>query len=581
MRKGAKIGLITGVSVAMIAAGSYGAYSLVGSDGGSSDDAKTPKVRTVVAEPPSAELAAGGAKAFLEAWAGGNLEAAAKLTDDPAAATTALTAFKDKVKPSALTMVAGGPATTAAFDKATADPSASAGAKPSAAPSASASASAPASATPAPAGQVLLTYKAKAEFEGTTSVWQYDGFLGMVKMSDGTSAVHWSPTVIHPHLGAGESIMTQPIFAPASNVVDRNGRTLAAFASLAPLLPSLQKNAVGDPADAGNGVVIVNESGKGAPENVFTITAPKPGKPLKVTIDAALQAAAEKAVSEQSQGGKRNAALVAIEPTTGKVLAVANSGSYNYAFLGATAPGSTMKVITSAALLEAGLSPDSPMPCPATTSAGHTIKNDFDTPHPEYTFRDDFTNSCNTAFVIEGKARLKSGDLAEVGKKFFGFESVWKTGVPNVDAVIPGAGQTADEAADEYYGQGKIKMNALAMASVAATVKGGVFKQPILIEGLKQSEAPGQLSPDSLAKLRDMMAATAKGGTATAPMSGLRGDIGAKTGTAERAAGAATDSWFTSYRDNLAVAAWVEGGGHGVDAAGPASAAVLAVGNGG
>ncbi|MFC8453168.1 penicillin-binding transpeptidase domain-containing protein [Kitasatospora sp. NPDC057223] len=583
MRRGAKIGFITGVSVAMIGGAGYGAYSLVGP--GASDDPKAPKVRTVVADPPSPELAASGSKAFLDAWTSGDLEAAGKLTDDPQAATAALQAFKDKVKPSGMTLTAGGPATPAAFASATAAPSSAAAPKATASATAPAGASASASATgtPAPAGQVLMGFKAKAEFEGTTSVWNYDGFLGVVKMSDGTSAVHWAPTVIHPHLAEGETITAQPIFAPPSAMTDRNGKSVASFASLASVLAGIPKNSIAnDPADAGNGVVIVDASGKGTPENLFTVTAPKPGKPLKLTIDVALQAAAEKAVLDQSQGGKRKASLVAIEPSTGKILAVANAPAtgFNTAFLGATAPGSTMKVITAAALLESGLSPDSPMPCPPTTTAGHTIKNDFEEPHPEYTFKDDFTNSCNTAFVIEGKSKLKSGDLADLGAKAFGFGTTWKVGVPNFDAVIPPAGQNPDETADEYYGQGKTKMNPLAMASVAATVKGGVFKQPILIDGLTQIQAPGQLSPDTLTKLREMMAATAHSGTAAGPMAGLKGDIGGKTGTAERAAGQATDSWFTSYRDNLAVAAMVEGGGHGVDAAGPASAAVLAVGNG-
>ncbi|MFE2913663.1 penicillin-binding transpeptidase domain-containing protein [Kitasatospora indigofera] len=580
MRRGAKIGIITGVSVAMIGGAGYGAYSVVGS----SDDPKTPKARTVVSEPPSAELAASGSKAFLDAWASGDLEAAGKLTDDPQAATTALTAFKDKVKPSAMTLATSGPATAAAVAAAT---SASPAAAPKATGTASAAASAPAGATaaPPPAGQVMMAFKAKAEFASTTSTWSYDGFLGVVKMSDGTASVHWAPSVIHPHLAEGETITAQPIFAPPSNMTDRNGKSLASYASLTSMLAGIPKNSLpaNDPADAGNGVVILDAAGKATPENLFTITAPKPGKPLKLTIDGALQAAAEKAVLDQSQGGKRKAALVAIEPTTGKILAAANAPAtgFNTAFLGATAPGSTMKVITAAALLEAGLSPESPMPCPATTSAGHTIKNDFEEPHPEYTLKDDFTNSCNTAFVIEGKAKLKSGDLADIGAKAFGLGTTWKVGVPNFDAVIPGAGQNPDETADEYYGQGKIKMNPLAMASVAATVKGGVFKQPILIEGLPQIEAPGKLSPDTLTKLRALMAATAHSGTAAGPMGGLKGDIGGKTGTAERAAGQATDSWFTAYRDNLAVAAMVEGGGHGVDAAGPASAAVLAVGNGG
>ncbi|MGW2545815.1 penicillin-binding transpeptidase domain-containing protein, partial [Kitasatospora sp. NPDC001574] len=122
MRSGAKTGIITGVAVAMLAAGGYGAYSLVGGSG-DSDEAPAKKPRTVVAEPPSAEQAAAGAKDFLAAWAAGDLAKAASLTDDPATATTALTAFRDQVKPSGLTLAPAGPATPAAFASATGTPS--------------------------------------------------------------------------------------------------------------------------------------------------------------------------------------------------------------------------------------------------------------------------------------------------------------------------------------------------------------------------------------------------------------------------------------------------------------------------
>ncbi|MFD0348924.1 hypothetical protein ACFQ0M_28480 [Kitasatospora aburaviensis] len=50
MRKGAKIGIITGVSLAVLAGGGYGAYSLVGGSDSGTPEAKKP--RTVVAEPP-------------------------------------------------------------------------------------------------------------------------------------------------------------------------------------------------------------------------------------------------------------------------------------------------------------------------------------------------------------------------------------------------------------------------------------------------------------------------------------------------------------------------------------------------
>jgi cell division protein FtsI/penicillin-binding protein 2 len=75
-----------------------------------------------------------------------------------------------------------------------------------------------------------------------------------------------------------------------------------------------------------------------------------------------------------------------------------------------------------------------------------------------------------------------------------------------------------------------------------------------------------------------MMRRTASSGTASNVMAGLSGQVGAKTGTAQVDTGA-DNSWFIGYRDNLAVAAEVEGGGAGNGAAGQATAAVLTVGN--
>ncbi|WP_035798505.1 penicillin-binding transpeptidase domain-containing protein [Kitasatospora mediocidica] len=579
MRNGAKTAIVSSVLVAMVGAGGYGAYSLVGTD--SKSAAKGPKARTVVAEAPSADLAASGAAAFLADWAKGDLAGASQLTDDPQNALTALTAFQDKVKPSALTLVAGGPATPAAFASATAAPSSSA--SPAAPASASAAASPSAAASAAPANQVLLSYRSKAEFANTTNVWQYTGYLGLVKMSDGTAAVHWAPTVINPQLGPGETITTQPVFSPPTSVVDRNGKSLAAFPSLSQILAKYQQGtSVGDPADAGTGVVITDDSGKKAPQPLFTIAAPKPGKPFKLTIDATLQSAAEQAVKAQYAKGTP-AGAVAIEPSTGNVLAVANAPAtgFNTAFQGKNAPGSTMKVITATALLEAGLDPNATMPCPATVTTGQTIKNDFDGDHLDFTFAHDFAISCNTAFIKQATTSLKSGTLAATAQDVFGIGPAWKTGFPSADGVVPPAGQSKDETAVEYIGQGNVLMNPLAMASVAATVQNGTFKQPILVPGLPQVAAARQLSPDVLTKLRTLMAGTTQAsldGTAAKAMAGLSGDIGAKTGTAE-VTGKPTNSWFTAFRDNLAVSVEVIGGGFGADAAAPAAAEVLKIGN--
>ncbi|MFJ9769814.1 penicillin-binding transpeptidase domain-containing protein [Kitasatospora sp. NPDC101157] len=583
MRSGAKIGIITGVSVVVLAGGGYGAYSLMGgSESGSGD-----KPRTVVADPPSADQAASGAKDFLAAWASGDIAKAASLTDDPAAATTALTAFKTQVKPSALTLTPAGPATPQAFASATGTPSP---AKPTGAASASPSATGTAGASdspspaPGPTG-VLMGFKARAEFEGTSRVWDYNGFLNVVKMSDNTPAVHWAPSVIHPHLSGNETIATQQVFAPPSTLVDRNGKALQG-ASLTPaLMASLQDNArkllPPDPnkdQDAGSAVVITDPSGKTAADKLFTIVEPKPGKPFKVTIDNTLQAAAEKAMTDL--GGKQGS-IVAIEPSTGQVLAFANAPAtgQNRAFTGLLAPGSTMKIVTSTALLEAGLSPDSPVACPEKSSNPVAIPNDFPGAYPDYTLQKDFMVSCNTAFINQGLTSLKPETLAGTAKDVYGIGQEWKTGLPNADGRIPATPGSKDEQAMNYIGQGKVQMNPLAMASITATVQSGSFKQPILVAGLPQQQAARQISPDVAAKLRAMMNATAVGGTASQVMAGITDNAGAKTGSAEVQGASTTNSWFTAFRGNLAVAAEVQGGGHGVDAAGPAVASLLKAGH--
>ncbi|TQF03723.1 hypothetical protein E6W39_17640 [Kitasatospora acidiphila] len=588
MRQGAKAAVISAVAVVIVAAGGYGAYSLVGS--GSSKGSGAAPPRHVVAEPPSAELAASGEKDFLTAWASGNLDAASKLTDDPATALTAMTAFQNNLKPSALTLTPGAQTTPSAFASATAPPPGSVNATPSAKPSAAGSPGASASPSGAPASQVLMNFKSKVEFANTTNVWDYTGYVGMVKMSDGKAAVHWAPTVIHPHLGTGETITTQQVFNPPTKVTDRNGQSLAQFPSLNQVVLKFQSGTTaGDPADAGTGVVITDDAGKNKPEPLFTIIDPKPGKPIKLTIDAGLETAAQKAVDEQfAKGGGKipNAGIVAIEPSTGHVLAIANApaAGLNLAFVGVTAPGSTMKIVTATALLQAGIDPNANMPCPSSITTGQTYKNDFSDAHNEYTFTQDFTVSCNTAFIKQGLATLKSGDLAQTALDYYGIGQDWKTGITDADGKIPGPGQSKDETAGEFMGQGKITMNPLAMASIAATVESGTFKQPILVDGMQQQPAAKQLPPDVLNKLRALMKSvvTDPSGTGYQAFQGITGNlIGGKTGTAETQPNVTPNSWFTGYRDNLAVSAEVLQGNFGADAAAPAVAEVLKVGNNG
>ncbi|MER6302433.1 penicillin-binding transpeptidase domain-containing protein [Kitasatospora sp. NPDC001539] len=535
---------VGGVFAALVGVGGYGAYNLVSAVSGGSpgDGGGRPAAATGAAQqPPSAEQAEAVAKEFLAAWGRGDFTVAGGMTDRPEAARAALAAFHEGVPAKTLTLTGTGPA-------------------PAGTPS-----------------EPAVGFKVRAEFDSTPDAWEYDSVMGVMRAADGRMLVRWAPSVVHPKLGAGRTIGVRPLANPVSKPTDRKGRPLDAFPSLRSVLPQIA------PADGATVVtgqaVVLSGGGAQDPEQLFVLT-PSSAPEVKLTLDADLQQVAEEAVKQQSAGGKP-ASLVAVQPSTGRILAMAYSpqGGFNRAVGGGQPPGSTMKVITSAALLEAGVSPDTVVPCKETTYSPRAWHNDEPGDFPNATLTNDFARSCNTGFIDKGLEKLQPGTLAAVARDQFGLGLQWHIGIPSRDATIPLPG-TKDEAAAEYIGQGQIQVNSLLMASVAATVQSGTFRQPVLREDVKRVTAPGKLPADIARDLRAMMARTATQGTARAPMSGLNGQVGAKTGTVETGSGQSTNSWFIAYRDDLAVAAEVEGGGHGNSAAGVAAAQVLKAGGG-
>ncbi|MFI9361386.1 penicillin-binding transpeptidase domain-containing protein [Kitasatospora sp. NPDC053057] len=533
---------VGGVFTALVVVGGYGAYNVVSAVSGGSSGSGAGANATASngpQTPPTAAEADAVAKDFLAAWGRGDLTVAAGLTDRPEAARMALTSFHDGVSARALTLTGTGAA-------------------PSGTPS-----------------EPAVGYRVRAEFDGTTEAWEYDSTLGVVRAADGRILVRWAPTVIHPKLGAGKTLAVKALPNPVSKPTDRKGRPLDSFPSLRSVLPQI---APPDGAKVVTGqAVVLTGGGSQDAEQLFVLTPPSAPQ-VKLTLDADLQQVAEDAVKQQSADGKP-ASLVAVQPSTGNILAMAYApqADFNRAVGGGQAPGSTMKVITSAALLEAGVTPDTAAPCKETTNSPRTWHNDEPGNHLDYTLGDDFIHSCNTGFIDKGLEKLQPGTLASVARDQFGLGLQWRIGIPSRDATIPVPGNK-DEAAAEYIGQGQIQVNSLLMASVAATVQSGTFRQPVLREDAKRVTAPGRLPADVAQGLRSMMARTATQGTARAPMSGLSGQIGAKTGTVEAGSSQATNSWFIAYRNDLAVAAEVEGGGHGNSAAGVAAAQVLKAG---
>ncbi|PYC80244.1 hypothetical protein C7C46_13230 [Streptomyces tateyamensis] len=550
--------VVAAATVGLLAVGGIAAYNLGSAVLGAPDrHAAAVSANTHPAGRPSADEARTAAGAFLADWSKGDLTSAGAVTDQPDKATSALSSLHDNLAYSSLTL---------ALAPAAAYPSPSPG---------------------DPGVSVTLPFTVTMAFPNATAApWSYTGELDLLRTTSGSTVVHWTEGVMHPSLGPKQYLKVAANSAPPVQYTDRNGRPLDAFPSLAPILLALKSGAAptAQPSDddsAANGrAVVAQDPATGKAVQLYVISAPPATQAQRLTIDANLQQAAEQAVNASSLGGLPTS-LVAVEPSTGQVLAVANSkgDAFNRALLGKQEPGSTMKVITAAALLEAGDQPDTNVACPEQATSPRTWKNDFTGSFPDYTLTDDFAHSCNTAFIAESLSKLTPASIPTVAKEQFGLGLTWSLapGVPNADTTVP-TPASGDGRAAAAIGQGETS-NALGMASVAATVQSGTFRQPILLAGQQQVSAPGSLPKAVAGGLRTMMAATATRGTAQEPMAGLSGQVGAKTGTAEN--GTPTpNSWFIAYRGNLAVAAEVEHGGHGAGAAGSAVAQVLRLGNG-
>ncbi|MFJ8598349.1 penicillin-binding transpeptidase domain-containing protein [Streptomyces shenzhenensis] len=433
--------------------------------------------------------------------------------------------------------------------------------------------------------EVPFSVRATVTYKGVSKPLAYDSALTVVRgTSDGEPVVGWHAAVLHPDLKDGDKLVTGESGTPPVTALDRDGGklTTAAYPSLGTVLDGLRAKygkLAGGKAGVELRVVRGKESQKAklSDKTLLELGKGTPGT-VKTTLSASLQAAAEQQVAES-----KRASVVVMRPSTGEVLAVANtSRGFNTALQGSLAPGSTMKVITSSLLIEKDLaSANKSHPCPKTfTYGGWKFHNDDDFQIKGGTFKASFARSCNTAFISQA-GELANDDLTKQAQQVFGLSrNDWAIGVPTFDGSVPV--QSAAQMAASLIGQGGVRMNPLNMASVAATVKAGVFHQPYLVspsvDNRTLATAPRTMSADTLSQLRELMQYTAAYGTAAQAMSGLGPDYGAKTGSAEVDGQKKPNGWFTAYRGDLAAAGVVQAGGHGGDTAGPIVAALLKAG---
>lgn len=299
------------------------------------------------------------------------------------------------------------------------------------------------------------------------------------------------------------------------------------------------------------------------------------GTALKTTLDPRLQAKAQQLLA----GVGPASALVALKPSTGAVLVAASgpgSKGLNTATFGQYAPGSTFKVVSSLALLRAGLTPASPVTCPtAVVVDGKRFTNYSDYPAAKFgriTLREAVANSCNTAFIGQ-RGRITAGALAKAaGSLGFGIDH--EVGFPAYFGQVPvPASQT--EAAADLIGQGKVLASPLAMATVAASVAAGKTVVPSLLPGVTPT-SDGQAAPltaAEAAQLRTLMHAVVQEGSGRILADLQPPQVLAKTGTAEYGTPVngklPTHAWMIGVRGDLAVAVFVGTGQSGSGTAGP------------
>ncbi|WP_445526338.1 peptidoglycan D,D-transpeptidase FtsI family protein [Streptomyces cyslabdanicus] len=309
-----------------------------------------------------------------------------------------------------------------------------------------------------------------------------------------------------------------------------------------------------------------------------------PGGNVVTTIDPAAQRAAF-----QGLGGRRGA-VAAIEPTSGRILALVSTPSYDPSLLsgnGPTAsaewarlngdpeqpmlnravrqtypPGSTFKVVTAAAALDAGVvrdldePTDSPDPylLPGTSTWLYNEADDCE----DASLRHAFEWSCNTVFaklgVDVGVRRMRAA------AEGFGFNDK-EAGIPF--SVAPSTFDTKVDRAQlalSSIGQYNTRATPLEMAMVAAAVaNGGQVRSPYLVERTTRHNggtisAAGSpparqvMRPATAARLRELMADVVTEGTGgNAAIPGAT--VGGKTGTAQHGLGNAGTpyAWFVSW----------------------------------
>ncbi|MFF5209583.1 penicillin-binding transpeptidase domain-containing protein [Streptosporangium sp. NPDC000396] len=402
---------------------------------------------------------------------------------------------------------------------------------------------------------------AEVSFRGVREVrglgrWEFSSVLGLALRS-GAWKVLWTPETLHPSLRNGGSLRLRETQVRRPAALTREG------------LPFPRDSRADDYRDylTGLGGTAINLTLEEVPSGRALLTSPNPpptGK--RSTISRSVQAAAARALD----GVGRPAAIVAVDIQSRQVRAVADTLGARGAFNGLYPPGSTFKVVTAAALLRTGLTPDSPVACPMTYNppGARSFSNADGIDHGTVSLTTAFALSCNTTFVQQTYERLRDDRLRAEAADRFGFREK-----PGLSSCRIRPSENPDQLGADAIGQNSVQASPLCMAEVAAAAASGVWKPAIMTaDPSPDLPPPVPLDEGVAAGLRAMMGAVVTQGTAA--QAGLPPGTAGKTGTAE-VKDAEDHAWFIGYRGPLAFAVFVQNGGSGGRVAAPIAARFL------
>ncbi len=380
------------------------------------------------------------------------------------------------------------------------------------------------------------------------------------------------------------------------------------------------------------GQKVIEADALGHEKRTVSVEKPRAGDDLYLTIDLRLQKLAEELLGDEA------GAIVALDPKTGEVLALASRPAFdsnvlsreltpkqweeivqhegrpltNRATQGQYPPGSVFKIAMAAAALETKtVEPSTQIRCAGGYQFGRRLYRDWKAGgHGLMNVTQALVHSCDVFFYTAGQ-RMGIDTIASYAK-LFGLGS--PTGielpserlgiVPSTDWKVKARGEQwlPGETISASIGQGYVTVTPIQMASLTATVaNNGVPVRPRLVRAVMDRatgrvlELPSMplsrlsLKPDTLAIIRSALAGVVTEGTATRAKSSLV-TIAGKTGTAQIAAlrpGPEKDipkkfrdhAWFVSYAPveapRIAVAILVENMGHGGSAAAPLAKQII------